>query len=136
MRRLGYCILLLALCGCAATSGSGEPFLPLFNPAPPGQEEVYLTAALGGIPVIERGCVRVASPTGDGSQTVLWHQGTELGKDSQGYYLRNAKTGARYRFGTTISFGGGEMPAEWAAQGYPEVVRRCGPPYSSGWLPK
>ncbi|MFX1724038.1 hypothetical protein [Stenotrophomonas sp. AS1] len=136
MKRLGYCILFVAISGCAAVLGGGEPFLPLLNPPPPGQEEVYLTAALGGVPVIERGCVRIASPAGDRSRTVLWHRGTELGKDSQGYYLLNARTGTRYRFGTVIAFGGGEMPADWAAQSYPEAVRRCGPPYASGWLPK
>jgi hypothetical protein len=110
--------------------------LPRLDPPLPGQEEVYLTAALGGIPVIERGCVRIASPSGDRRETVLWHHGTDLNKDSHGYFLRNSKTGTQYRFGTVIAFGGGEMPAKWAAQKYPEVVRRCGPPYSSGWLPK
>ena len=136
MRRLGYCILFIAVSGCAAVPRRGEPFLPLLKPPPAGLEEVYLTAALRGIPVIERGCVRIASPAGDRSRTVLWHQGTELGRDSQGYYLRNDRTAARYRFGSLVVFGGGEMPAEWAAQSYPEAVRRCGPPYSSGWLPK
>lgn len=135
MKRPGYYLLLLSLSGCAGLPG-GKPFLPLLDPPEPGRDEIYLTAALGGVPVIERGCVRIHSPSADRSRTVFWHRGTELGRDAQGYYLRNAKTGTLYRFGTLISFGGGEMPPEWATQKYPEAVRRCGPPYASGWLPE
>ncbi|MCE7033457.1 hypothetical protein LY625_12685, partial [Lysobacter sp. GX 14042] len=86
--------------------------------------------------VVERGCVRVASPDGIRARTVLWHRGTELGKDSTGYYLRNAGTRTIYHFGNQISFGGGEMPSDWAERGYPEVAERCAPPYASGWLPQ
>ncbi len=136
MKLLACCVLLHALYGCAVVPSNSEPFLPMLNRPELGQDEIYLTAALGGILVLERGCVRIATPSSNQSRTVLWHQGTELGRDAQGYYLRNAKTGTRYRFGTQISFGGGEMPPEWAAQGYPEVARRCDPPYSTGWLPK
>jgi len=136
MRRLRYFVLAIALSGCAAVPHRDQPFLPLLNSPEPGQEEIYLTAALGGVPVIQRGCVRIKSQFGDASRTVLWHRGTELVKDSTGYYLRNSKTGTLYRFGTNISFGGGEMPQEWAERLYPEATRRCGPPYSSGWLPK
>ena len=137
MKRSHYLtFILLVAAGCAARVGSGEIFLLLLDPAPAGQDEIYLTAALGGVPVVERGCVRIASPSGDRSRTVLWHRGTELGRDATGYYLRNAKTGTLYRFGQKISFGGGEMPQEWAERGYPEIAKRCGPPYASGWLPK
>lgn len=131
-----FAFLLVIASGCAALPAAGDPFLPLLDPVPAGQEEIYLTAALGGVPVIERGCVKIAAPGELGSRTVLWHRGTALGRDVDGYYLRNTKTGTVYRFGEPIAFGGGEMPREWAARGYPEVAARCGPPYASGWLPK
>lgn len=128
--------LFAAIAGCVGLRSAAEPFLPLLAPPPPGQEEIFLLAALGGVPVIHRGCVRIKGSPSGSIRTVLWHQGTELGRDTDGYFLRNAKTGSVYRFGQVISFGGGAMPAERAAARYPDVVRRCGPPYASGWLPK
>ncbi len=94
-----------------------------------------MLAAIGGVPGVDHGCVRIKGTHSGSGWTILWHQGTELGHDSNGYFLRNAKTGSVYRFGQVISFGGGGLSSEMAAAQYPEVVRRCGPPYFSGWLP-
>jgi len=127
-------VLIVAAVGCTDVPLSQGPFLPLLDPPAPGQDEVFLTAAFGGIPVVDRGCVRIRA--GSSTSTVLWHHGTELDRDATGYFLRNAKTGTGYRFGQVMSFGGGEMPREWVEAQNPEVARRCGPPYSSGWLPK
>lgn len=83
-----------------------------------------------------RGCVRVADAGPSGFTTVLWHRGTELGRDGSGYFLRNAHTGTIYRFGQRIEFGGGEASREWIERQYPKIAKRCGPPYASGWLPR
>lgn len=83
-----------------------------------------------------RGCVRVAGAGSSGFTTVLWHRGAELERDGSGYFLRNAHTGAIYRFGQRIDFGGGQASREWIERQYPEIAKRCGPPYASGWLPR
>ncbi len=128
--------LLTAVTGCAELHSATEPFLPLLAPPAPGEDEIFMLSSGSGIPVVDRGCVRIKSTHSRRMGTVLWHQGTELGNDTNGCFLRNVRTGSVYRFGQVISFGGGEMPTEWAASQYPEVARRCGPPYSTGWLPK
>lgn len=136
MKLVGSLVFILfVVAGCTTRGGSGEPFLPLLDQVPEEQDEVFLTAALGGVPVVEQGCVRITSSEG-ATRTVLWHRGTELGRDATGYFLRNTATGTAYHFGQQMVFGGGEMPKDWAERGYPEIAKRCGPPYASGWLPR
>lgn len=127
---------LLVLLGCATRQATTVPFLPMLGPTPAGAEEVYLTGMFAGELVIDRGCVRVRSASAGQTRTILWHRGTERGHDSAGYFLRDARIGKVVRFGTTFSFGGGEMPEEWVQRDYAEVARRCDPPYGSGWLPQ
>ena len=130
---LAACAVLLA--GCTAVRLEKSPLLPMLE-LPPGANEVYLTGGMRGAPVIDRGCVRIASASAGSVRTVLWHRGTELGQDREGYFLRNGATGRVFRFGREFEFGGGEMPREWAEHGYPQAVRQCGGPYASGWLPE
>lgn len=125
-----------AVAGCRTASPDGAVFLPLLDPPATGLEEVRLTAAYSGSLVVDRGCVRVAGRSGHGALTVLWHRGTELGRDASGPVLRNAHSGRVYPFGRPIRFGGGEMSRDFAERQYPAIAERCGPPYASGWLPE
>lgn len=126
----------LAVSGCASPPHDGAAYLPQLDAPQQGAEEIYLTAAFSGTLTMVRGCVKVASDTTPGITTVIWHRGTELHQDRSGYFLRNSRTGAIYRVGQRIEFGGGEMPQKWTERQYPEVSKRCGPPYASGWLSK
>lgn len=135
MRVFCACVVAL-LTGCVASGVQESPFLPMLPPPESGQDEIFLTAAFGGVLKVDQGCIKVASPNGHSTRTVLWHHGTELGRDASGMFLRNAKTGTVYRFGTPIEFGGGEMPDEWVRQRFQNVARRCAGPYASGWLPR
>jgi hypothetical protein len=126
---------LLALVACANNPRESElPFFPQVRPTPPGLDEVWLTAAFTGQVVNEKGCVKVRHPRTERSTTVLWYQGIELGKDSSGMFLRDAQSGKILtRFNTITDFGGGTAPADYIGQSYPEVARRCGPPYAYGY---
>lgn len=134
MRMFCACVVAL-LAGCVASGVQERPFLPMLPPPESGQDEIFLTAAFGGVLKVDQGCIKVVSPNGHSTRTVLWHHGTELGRDASGMFLRNAKTGTVYRFGTRIEFGGGEMPDQWVRQRFPNVAQRCAGPYASAWLP-
>jgi hypothetical protein len=121
------------LLGCASADPNEPlPFLPMLAPPPPGTHEIRYTAAQTGKLVVEKGCVKIMS--GRHAETVLWHQGTELGRDASGLFLRETHSGQVVRFGTTTTFGGGNLPEDYVARAYPELAQRCGPPYGSGWI--
>jgi hypothetical protein len=126
---------LIALVACTSNPRSSElPFFPQVAPTPLGLDEVWLTAAFNGEVVVEKGCVRVRHPEGKNSTTVLWYQGIELSQDASGMSLRDARSGrVLTRFNALTDFGGGTAPAEYIEQRYPEVARRCGPPYAYGY---
>jgi hypothetical protein len=98
-------------------------------------DDVRLTASSSGVLKIVRGCVRVSAGQPSRLVTVLWHRGTELHRDQAGYFLRESYSGATYRFGERFEFGGGTASQDWIEREYPDVAKRCGPPYASGWLP-
>jgi hypothetical protein len=124
----------LLLAGCASNQVAQPlPFFPQVAPPPPGLEEVWLTAAIDGKLVVENGCVKVRSPKAQQSSTVLWYQGIDLGRDKVGLFLRNSHTGNVTRFNVQAKFGGGSASAEHIRRDYPEVARRCGPPYAFGY---
>lgn len=130
--RIATGLLLSALVsGCASVPGSEPlPFLPLLAPR---MDEIALTAAVTGRLVVERGCVKLAH--GERTTTVIWERGTELARDASGLFLRETHSGRVVRFGVETQFGGGQQSESYTAQAYPEVARRCGPPYASGWIP-
>ena len=129
---LALAVLLAA--ACSSLTSTDVAFLPKLDPPRPGLDDVRLTGAFSGVLVVERGCVRLLGRTPSSLTTVLWHNETELHRDGSGYFLRNSLTGTRYQFGRPIAFGGGQAQQEWIERQYPEVAKRCGPPYASGWL--
>lgn len=132
--RIATGLLLSVLASGCASMSSPEPlpFLPLLAPPPPGTETIAHTALISGRLVVERGCVRLAHR--DRSTTMIWHRGTELGRDRSGLFLRETHNGQVVRFGVQTGFGGGEMPQRHVEEAYPDVAQRCGPPYASGWI--
>jgi hypothetical protein len=125
--------ILLALVACASNQASSPlPFFPQVAPQPPGLDEVWLLAAYRGEVIVENGCVKLRSPDGTLSTTVLWYQGVELDRDESGLLLRGPG-GSITRFNTLSEFGGGEASPEYVERDYPEVARRCGPPYAYGY---
>jgi len=127
-------LLLLALTLVACERLEPSVLLPLQKPQPPGGE-LFFTASFHGVPIVERGCVRVKDAVDGVTRTVLWHGGTELGKDGTGYFLRSAETGRSYSFGSVVTFGGGEAEEKAIAREYPQVFKKCGPPFALGYLP-
>jgi hypothetical protein len=124
----------LALAGCAShQAGAPLPFFPQAAPAPPGLDEVWLTAAFSGQVVIEKGCVKVRSPGARHGTTVLWYQGIALDRDESGLFLRVVHNGKVTRFDTPSQFGGGDVGTDDVETSYPDVARRCGPPYAYGY---
>lgn len=124
----------LVLAGCASNQVAQPlPFLPQAALQPPEIGEVWLTAAFNGKLVVESDCVKVRAPKSRRSTTVLWYQGMELHRDKEGLYLRSAHTGNIARFNVPVEFGGGSASAEHIQNTYPEVARRCGPPYAYGY---
>jgi hypothetical protein len=120
--------------GCASKQAAQPlPFFPQVAPQPPGLEEIWLTAAFEGRLVVENGCVKVRSPKTQQGSTVLWYQGIELDRDRFGLFLRSSHTGNVTRFNTPVKFGGGAVSEEYIERDYPEVARRCGPPYFFGY---
>lgn len=125
----------LVLTGCVSNQVAQPlPFLPQVALQPPEIGEVWLTAAFDGKLMVESDCVKVRAPKAQRSTTVLWYQGMELHRDKEGLYLRSAHTGEIARFNVPVEFGGGSASAEHIRQAYPEVARRCGPPYAYGYL--
>jgi len=129
---VGLSFLTLVACSSDRVSSS-LPFFPQVAPQPPGSEELWLLAAYRGKLVVENGCVRLRPLEGTHSTTVLWYQGIELDRDKSGLLLRGGRSGKITRFNTLSEFGGGEAPAEYIERDYPEVARRCGPPYAFGY---
>ena len=128
-------ISLAFLSACAShVLDESTPFFPKVAPPHAGTEQVMLTAAFRGEPIVERGCVKVRSPGSSSATTVLWYQGAELGRDAQGLFLRDQRSSRMVRFNEPANFGGGSAPSEYVERAYPEVARRCGGPYAFGYL--
>jgi hypothetical protein len=124
----------LALVACASNQANSPlPFFPQVAPPPPGFEEPWLLSAFSGELVVEDGCVKLRSPKGSRGTTVLWYQGIELDRDSSGLFLRVDGSEQVTRFNVSSDFGGGEAPTGYIDGAYPEVARRCGPPYLYGY---
>ncbi|MFO1474922.1 MAG: hypothetical protein U1F20_10755 [Lysobacterales bacterium] len=125
----------LALAACTSNPARSRlPFFPQVAPTPPGgYDPTWLTAAFEGEVVVENGCVKVRYPGARPSTTVLWYQGIELDRDERGLFLRDESGAHVTRFHTMTQFGGGEAPAKYIEKAYPEIARRCGPPYAYGY---
>ena len=129
-----FCFVALLLFGCAHSQPEHpRPFFPQLASPPPGLEEVWLTAAFEGTLVVADGCVKVRSLDGQLDTTVLWYQGIELVRDKSGLSIQNIHTGETARFNVPAKFGGGDASDEHVQRNYPEVARRCGPPYAVGY---
>ncbi len=134
MKRLAA-LSFLFLVGCASNQVAQPlPFFPqLAPPLPGGLKEVRLLAAFGGKLVVENDCVKLRYREGQKSTTVLWYQGIELRRDKLGLFLRSSHTGKVTRFNVPVAIGGGQASPEYIQRAYPEVARRCGPPYALGY---
>ena len=129
-----FTLLLVALAACASNRANTPlPFFPQAAPQPPGLEEIWLLAAYRGEVIVEKGCVKLRSAGGARTTTMLWYQGIELAQDEAGLFLRGGPGGKITRFNTLSDFGGGEAQREHVERDYPEVARRCGPPYAYGY---
>jgi hypothetical protein len=135
-------ILLPTLIALGAASGAAAqeqavllPRLAPPPPLPPGVTEAFPAVAYwGGRLEVVRGCVRYVV-TDSRAYTVLWRHSTEFGLDRSGYFLRAPRSKTIYRMGQPMAVGGGAPTDEQAvARAYPEIARRCGPPYMMGWL--
>ncbi|RDZ26167.1 hypothetical protein [Lysobacter silvisoli] len=124
--------LLLAACAGTAEHQTPLPYLPREAPPPPGTVGIALTAGYVGRLLVERGCVKLDG--GRRRTTMLWTPGTTIGRDARGLFLRESHAGGVVRFGAKIHIGGGELPEQFVARAYPEVVQRCGGPYAQGWI--
>ena len=125
----------LFLGGCASHQVTQPlPFFPqAAPPLPGGLKEVRLLMGFGGELVVENDCVKLRYRKGQQSTTVIWHQGLELGRDKIGLFIRNSHTGGITRFNVPVKVGGGDALPEYVQRAYPEVARRCGPPYALGY---
>lgn len=134
MKILLIALLPVALAACTHGSWSGDmPVFPKVKVAPPGLDQVWLTAGMSGKLVVENGCVKLRGPRGGKAKTILWYEGIELDRDEKGLFLRNTFTGGITRFNEPAGFGGGGAPEEFVVAEYPEVARRCGGPYAFGY---
>lgn len=134
MKTLAIATSILVLAGCAARHVAAPlPFFPRLAPPAPGLAEIWLTAAFDGRLVVEDGCVKVHPSNAQRSVTVLWHQDIELRRDTKGLFLLTPRNGHVTRFDVPANFGGGLVSAARIQQTYPEVARRCGPPYAYGY---
>jgi hypothetical protein len=69
-----------------------------------------LLAGLSGRVRIDEECVMVEPGDGGSRVLPLFYDGTTVGRDKDGFYLRDAESGAVFRDGDRFRGGGGFMP--------------------------
>ena len=128
-------VLTVFAIGCARVVQNPEDILlPRLAPAPvAGTEDVRLQALLIGRLTVDRGCIKVEN---SGQMvTVLWYSEVQLAQKSPAM-LRDSSTGRTYRIGDQVRVGGGSGDPGTVNREFPEVARRCGPPYVVGYFSK
>ncbi|MXO75048.1 hypothetical protein GRI40_07450 [Altererythrobacter aerius] len=75
-----------------------------------GENPILLLAGVSGRVRIDGQCVTIAQASGGLPVLPLFYDGTTVGRDAEGYFLRDGQTGAVFRDGDSFHGGGGTMP--------------------------
>jgi hypothetical protein len=110
----GFPVVLVLLGGCIAGQPTRDadsapgplPYAAIRAAPAPGETQIFLTAGIGGRFRIDDACVLVEGSNG-GFVLPHFHDGTTVGRDGAGPYLRDAESAIKFRNGDRFRGGGG-----------------------------
>lgn len=86
------------------------PFAAIRAAPPDGREQIMLTAGIGGRFRIDAECVLIEDSLRGPPLFPFFYDGTRIGRDQGGFYIRDGESGAVFRDGDRFVGGGGYTP--------------------------